>query len=193
MRNREFARVSIFLTLSNIRDIIKKYLLFSFMSLKMEDYTVPEFCTPDNIRYLSEGSGAILDMQRFFISPQLIQEMPEYLSQVNQIISEGSVYWLSDDSLSELQEYLIALQSDIANSEKWKKVKLLSTALNNFESRDRWAAIWLYTYLELRDPTPNPDDFVWPPTASQVSELLDIDIDMAWERFKEKATKAGLF
>lgn len=159
----------------------------------MEHYTVPEFCTPDNIRYLSESSGAILDMQRFFISPQLIQEMPQYLAQVNQIITEGSVHWLSNDTLSELQEYLIALQSDIANSEKWKKVKLLSTALNNFESRDRWAAIWLYAYLELRDPTPNPDDFVWPPTSSQVSALLDIDVDTAWERFKVKAAKRVLF
>jgi hypothetical protein len=119
--------------------------------------TIVSTYSPDIVS-LKSTAQYILELDRFPISQDLINEMVQYMSLVNKILADWGAYGLSEDRVRELQEYLRAIQSGVVSSQD-RKWKLIQT-LNNFETRDRDAALWLHFYLELREPSSDNSTFL---------------------------------
>ena len=111
-----------------------------FWKLQSENFVIPLTCSWSTLRHYAQ-SGSFLDIARFPIKQSYIEEIPNFLDHVNNILRSGGIDPVSLEDIIRLQG-IVAIQDEFQLLDEFVDLETNSTAL----------ALWLYSYLELRIP-----------------------------------------
>lgn len=109
------------------------------------DERLPITCLPATVRQYAEFD-VFLDIKRFPLSVQLIENIAHDFVKVNEILQSG---WVNPISLTDLVVLKKILQIQDVNAMK--------DEIMDLESKNRSLALWLHFYLELRAPIDDID------------------------------------
>lgn len=108
--------------------------------LQREEYTIPETCSPSTLFHYF-NSGSFLDIDRFPIKQEIIDEMPNFFHRVNKILQAWNVTPISLKDIINIQRIAWILAKD----------KLIDEFIE-LETHFKPLALWLFVYLEIRIP-----------------------------------------